>query len=187
MKLRCPDSNDPKFFHAFGRGNDHRPICLDDGDRKAFLFHLGRSVRRHGWQCLAYCLMDNHFHLVVHTTPLALSRGLRDFKSGHAQGFHKAHGTTGHLFEPNPRPRVIRNEAYLFTTLAYVLWNPVDAGCCRDPGDWEWSSFRSTLQPGMKHDWFDPTAVLSIFREDLIAARTAFADFVRAGSPRRRS
>jgi len=180
MEPKPNPREDSYFFHLFGRGNHQERIVLDDKDRAAFLYYLGRVVRRLDWSCLAYCLMDNHFHILIRAGKSTVPRGLQSFKGAHARRFNRVHHLRGHLFETNPGPRVIRNETYLFTALKYVLLNPVGAGCCTDPGGWEWSSFRGTVVEGAGPDWFDPTAVLSMFREDRESARRRFREFVMA-------
>lgn len=131
-----------RLFHVTTRGVERRLVFLDDEDRRLFRRLLLEVASRHGWTIHAYCLMGNHVHLVVETSPTELSRGMHRLLFRYAQRFNSKHERTGHLFAGRFGARVIRNLRYLVNTCLYVLWNPVRAGLCRRPGDWRWSGGR---------------------------------------------
>jgi REP element-mobilizing transposase RayT len=120
------------------------PIFVDDADRRMFMAFLARSIHRERWVCLAYCLMANHYHLIVQLTDSNLSRGMQQLNWLHALRFNERHGHVGHLFDSRFRSRTIETTDHLLTALAYVALNPVRAGLCVDPAEWPWSSFRAT-------------------------------------------
>ena len=125
------------------------PIFLDDDDRRLFIALVAQTVHRNRWSCLAYCLMLNHFHLLVSLADENLSKGMHRLNGVYARRFNERHGFTGHLFEARFASRSIRSNIHLINTASYVVLNPVRAGLCDDPADWQWSSFRATagLEP----------------------------------------
>ena len=105
---------------------------------------LAQASYRRDWVCLAYCLMTNHFHLVLALREETLSRGMHRLNLLFARRFNERHGHVGHLFEARFSAGVIESESHLLESLRYVVLNPVRAGLCADPAGWAWSSFRAT-------------------------------------------
>src|SRR5687768_8730792 len=89
----------PGVYHVYARGNDRRRIFLDDEDRRRYLALLAAVTSHRRWLTMAYCLMDNHVHLLIETLEPNLGRGMHRLQGGFAQWFNKRHGTTGHVFE----------------------------------------------------------------------------------------
>jgi len=133
------------LHHVYARGNDKRRIYLDDLDRRRYLSTLGRVVTWMRWRCLAYCLMDNHVHLLIETPHPNLGRGMQRLHGGYAQDFNRRHGRTGHLFEGRYGSVSIRSDEQLWTVIAYIARNPVAGGLCEQPDQWRWSSHAQTL------------------------------------------
>jgi putative transposase len=131
---------DYRFFHAYARGVDRMAISRDDFDRAAWVALLERAVRRFELTIHTYCLMPNHFHLVVESELNDLSRGMHHLNGVYAQRFNRRHERSGHLFQERFGVRAIGDEAYLYGACAYVLDNPVRAGLCESPDDWPWSA-----------------------------------------------
>lgn len=92
LRLEFPDA----IYHVTSRGNAQNAVFLDDEDRKLF-FYLGEVVVRFGWLCHAYCLMDNHYHLLIETPEGNLSLGMRQLNGVYTQRFNRRHGRVGHL------------------------------------------------------------------------------------------
>lgn len=130
--------------HVSTRGVRRQPIFGDDLDRRMFIAFLAQSIHRCRWSCLAYCLMGNHFHLVLRLSGANLSGGMHRLNGVYARRFNERHGHVGHLFDARFASSVVETEAHLLEALRYVVLNPVRAGICADPGDWPWSSFRAT-------------------------------------------
>jgi putative transposase len=128
-------------YHVTARGVARCAISHDD-DRRFFLALLARAVRRADWTCHAFCLMPNHYHVVVETVLERLSRGLHRLNGDYAQAFNQRHGRSGHLFGDRFAAFAIRDDEHLRQACEYVLQNPVRAGLCERAADWRWGGYR---------------------------------------------
>jgi putative transposase len=131
-------------YHLTSRGNAREAIVRDEIDRLAFLRTLARVVDRFGWLCHSYCLMDNHYHLVIETPQPNLSSGMRQLNGLHAQFFNGRYDRCGHVFQARFRSLLVEKDSYLLAVCRYVVLNPVRAGICEQPEEWPWSSYRAT-------------------------------------------
>jgi REP element-mobilizing transposase RayT len=131
-------------YHVTARGVRGLPIAVDDDDRLVFLRFLDAAVARFHWICTAYCLMTNHFHLLVETPDGDLARGMQLLNSRLAQAFNRRHGVKGHLFERRYHAVVVADDAQLLEAARYVVLNPVRANVCSSPERWRWSSYRAS-------------------------------------------
>jgi REP element-mobilizing transposase RayT len=177
------------LYHVTARGNERRNIFLGNinGDRAAFLEVLAATCERFNWTCHAYCLMTNHYHLLVETPDANLSKGMRQLNGVYTQRVNRTHGRVGHLFQGRFKGIIVQREAYLLELARYVVLNPVRAGMVRTPEDWPWSSYRATVgevpaPPYLQTDW-----LLRAFagdRETAVAGYRRFvADGITAPSP----
>ena len=130
-------------YHVGTRGVDGTPIFRVDDDRRAFLRLLAEVVQRNDWLVHAFCLMTNHYHLVVEALREQLSDGFHRLNGVYAQSFNRRYDRRGHLFGDRFWSGLIEDEDELRTTCTYVLANPVRAGLCATPPDWPWSGSRS--------------------------------------------
>ena len=128
-------------YHVTSRGNRRQAIYQDDDDRRQFLAFHDRVVQRYGWVLHAYCLMTNHFHLLVETPEPNLSAGMQRLKSEYATYFNDRFALVGHLFQQRFGSSLIEGDEYYTEALRYIAFNPVKAGLCQHPTDWPWSSF----------------------------------------------
>src|SRR5919108_6608630 len=87
------------IYHVTSRGNAREDICLDDTDRAMFLGVLAEVISRFEWRCYAYCLMGNHYHLLIETPEPNLSKGMRQLNGVYTQRFNRRHGRVGHVFQ----------------------------------------------------------------------------------------
>jgi putative transposase len=131
--------------HVYARGNDGCAVFRDDVDRERYLALIDATVRLTRWRCLTYCLMTNHVHLLVETPEPNLGKGMHGLHSEYARRFNKRYDRTGHLFGDRFGSVHVRDDTQLWTVMAYIAVNPVDAGMCARPEDWLWSSHRSIL------------------------------------------
>jgi putative transposase len=128
-------------YHVTSRGDRREPIFVDDSDRAALLDVAGHSLERFDAQMLAYCLMGNHYHFVIHTRRPNLSQLMRQINGVYTQAFNRRHAKVGHLFQGRFKAILVDRENYLFDLCRYVELNPVRAKILAHPGDWPWSSY----------------------------------------------
>jgi putative transposase len=167
------------LYHVTTRGNWKRRIFVDDRDREVFLWLLGEVVADYGWLCHAYCLMDNHYHLLLQTPRANLAAGMRDLNGRYARAFLKRHGHSGHLFGPRYHPVLIERQEHLLEVARYVVLNRVRAQLCDSVEQWPWSSYHATAGLRRRPRFLTTEWTLGLFGYD----RERFAAFVAEGSP----
>jgi REP element-mobilizing transposase RayT len=168
-------------YHVMARGHERSQIFRSDSDFDRFLHVLADVVRDHGWYVHAYCLMPNHYHLLLETPRGRLSEGMRGINGRYAQWFNNRHERTGHLFESRFRSILVDKEAYLLELTRYIVLNPVRAGLCHTPEDWRWSNFRATAGLASGPEWLESNWTLSQFSRHRRAAHEVYWRFVREG------
>ena len=169
------------LYHITTRGNARRPIFKDDRDRFLFLDILHRVSDRYHWLCHAYCLMDNHYHLVVETPEGNLSVGMRQINGIYTQMYNRRHRRTGHLFQGRYKAILVDKESHLLEVCRYVVLNPVRAKAVDHPGRWKWSSYGGTAGIGKPHPALTTDWVLGQFNDRRAAAEKRYREFVRDG------
>ncbi len=128
-------------YHVTSRGNRRQAIYHDDYDRRYFLALRDRVIGRYTWRLRAYCLMTNHFHLLIETPQPTLSEGMQRLQCNYAAYFNERHSLDGHVFQQRFGSRLVKTEEHFLEALRYIAFNPVRAGLCEHPSDWRWSSF----------------------------------------------
>ena len=132
------------IYHVTARGNAKAPTFLTDADYEVFL--SGLTVARHldGLLCHAYCLMENHYHLLVETPRANLDDAMHRLNGTYAIRFNRHHERTGHVFQGRYGAKLITDDNYALTVVRYIAANPVQAGLCAAPEEWPWSSYAAT-------------------------------------------
>jgi putative transposase len=148
--------------HVYARGNNRRRIFLDDFDRNRYLVLLEHVVGRKRWMCLAYCLMDNHVHLLLETPQANLAAGMQLLHGLYGESHNRRHGTSGHLFQGRFGAQRVTSDEQLWTTVRYIARNPVEGGACEQPQRWPWSSHAAILGGGPPA-WLAVDRLLSYF------------------------
>ena len=169
------------LYHVTSRGDRREDIFLDDGDRLQWLALLGHVCDRFDWRCHAYCLMSNHFHLVVETVQASLSAGMRQLNGVYTQSHNRAHGRVGHVFQGRFKAILVQRDSYLLELARYVVLNPVRAGMCAMPQQWPWSSYNATIASSPAPHWLHTSWLLAQFGEEPAPSRHAYVDHVLAG------
>jgi REP element-mobilizing transposase RayT len=131
-------------YHLTARGNARQPIFRDDADRELFLSTPSHVISRYAWRCHAYCLMANHYHLLVETPKANLSRGMRQLNGVYTQAFNRRLGRVGHLFQGRYKAILVEKEAHLLELCRYVVLNPLRVKARQRVEDWRWGSYRAT-------------------------------------------
>jgi putative transposase len=182
MPRKLREEEEGALHHVFARGNDRRPIYLDDTDRRTYLGMLGRTSRKKRWQCLAYCLMENHVHLLLETPEANLGAGMARLHGLYAHTFNERHGRSGHLFQGRYGAVRVRSDEQLWTVAAYIARNPVTAGLCARADLWTWSSHPAVL--GLPAPtWLAVDRLLEHFGSPLAEARRRYAELIDGSDP----
>ena len=164
------------------RGNAKAPIFIDDDDHIKFIDILAKSIATHQWLCHAYCLMNNHYHLLIETPEANLSDGMHLVNGMYTQAFNKKHTRTGHVFEGRFKSIIVEKDSYLLELTRYILRNPVRAGMVESPEEHRWSSYNAMTgripTPGFLHT----DALFSLFGNSRADALNACIDFMNTPS-----
>ncbi len=168
------------LYHVYSRGNWKNDIFIDGSDRRLFLATLAETVARHNWICHAFCLMGNHYHLIVETPDGNLSMGMRYLNGIYTQKFNYAHGKCGHLFQGRFKANLVDKANFLVTLSAYVVINPVKKRYVAKPEDWPWSSYAATLGLRPKPRFLTCDLVLGEMGLNKQSARENYRKFVQA-------
>jgi putative transposase len=169
-------------YHITSRGNQKRRIFADDPDRQRFLRILARVVERNRWICYAYCLMRNHFHLLLQTPLANISRGMQCLNSFYTAAYNRRHNRVGHLLQGRFKGILVEKENYWLTLCRYIVRNPVRAGLCEKPEDYAWSSCRATLGWTSKPRFLEVDEILRSFGPNRETAQRAYLQFIEGGA-----
>jgi REP element-mobilizing transposase RayT len=168
-------------YHVTSRGNEKKPVFKDDQDREKFLNTLQHVNKRYNWICHAYCLMTNHFHILIETPDGNLSLGMRQLNGVYTQLFNKWHGRTGHLFQGRYKAILIQKDSHLLEVCRYVVLNPVRARMVEKPEQWKWSSYLATDGKTKPHPCLTTDWVLGQFSGKRGKAEQEYRQFVQWG------
>jgi putative transposase len=177
------------LYHITARGNRLNAIYRDDTDRRVWLEVLGLVCERFHFVVHAYCLMTNHFHLMVETVEGNLAQGMRQLNGMYSQRVNRRHNLVGHVFQGRYHAVLVQKEAHLLELARYIALNPVRAGIVLRHEEWRWSSYHAMLDDRSAPLWLDTEWLLGQFGYGNDAVE-AFRKFVAAGigaeSPLRR-
>lgn len=169
------------LYHVTSRGNARAAIFLDDYDRQSFLRVITEVVIRFNWLCYAYCLMDNHYHIVIETPEPNLSVGMRHLNGVYTQNLNRRHNRVGHIFQGRFKAILVEKEHHLLELCRYVVLNPVRAGVVSAPENWNWSSYSATSGREEKPDFLNILWILTCFSKKLSQSQRAYRRFVSEG------
>lgn len=169
------------LYHVTARGDRQEDIYLDDEDRRDFLDILGSVHQRFNWLIHAYCLMDNHYHLLVETPDGNLSQGMRQLNGVYTQNSNRRHRRVGHVFQGRYKAILVQKESYLLELARYIVLNPVRARMVRKTEEWPWSSYRDTADLRESPAWLMTDWILSAFGKRKSRAMEKYREFVREG------
>ncbi len=169
------------FYHITSRGNARRKIFRDNNSRKKFLDVLAFVVKRFNWLCHAYCLMDNHYHLLVETPDANLSMGMRQLNGIYTQKYNNIYRTVGHIFQGRYKAIVVEKENYFLELCRYIVLNPVRAKMVTRPGAWKWSSYAFTVGSKKPPEILTVDDILNQFGNNRRKAEKNYKEFIREG------
>lgn len=166
------------FYHVTSRGNERRDIFIDDTDRKKFLSYIQTSYERYNPVFHAYCLMDNHYHILLETPEGNLSRIIRHINGAYTTYFNSRHKRSGHLFQGRYKSVIVEADEYAAELSRYIHLNPVRAGITKQPEQYPWSSYRYYLNNKHIPKWLDVDFILGYFSKRKSVAKRKYSEFV---------
>ena len=169
------------LYHVTSRGDGQEDVYLNDQDRRDFLSLLGRVCKRFNWTVHAYCLMSNHYHLLIETPDSNLSQGMRQLNGVYTQHFNRSHDRVGHVFQGRYKAVIVQKDSYLLELSRYIVLNPVRARMVRSVKDWPWSSYRASCGMSSSPDCLSTDGLLSAFARTRKVAIERYRDFVAQG------
>lgn len=133
-------------FHVLNRGNGKNDIFHKHGDYHAFIGVMAEAVEMFDVNFLAYCLMPNHFHLLLQPDRgIELSRMMQWLMTCHVRRYHQHYGTSGHVWQGRYKSFIVQEDEHLLTVIRYVEGNPVRSGLAKSANSWRWSSHQERL------------------------------------------
>ncbi|MBI2982138.1 MAG: transposase [Deltaproteobacteria bacterium] len=168
-------------YHLTSRGDGREDIFLSDADQRLFLDLLAETVQRCQWLCHAYCLMSNHYHLLIETPRANLSQGMRHLNGVYTQRFNRRYRRVGHVFQGRYKAIVVQRDVHLLELCRYVVLNPVRARMVKKAENWEWSSYRATVGQETKPAWLTTDWILAQFGRRRSICVKAYGRFVQDG------
>ena len=169
------------LYHVTSRGDRREDIYEDDIDRKVFMTLFEEVCENYNWDCHAYCLMSNHYHLLIETPGANLSKGMRQLNGVYSQKYNLRHKKVGHVFQGRYHAILVEKEKYLLELSRYIVLNPVRANMVRKPDEWSWSSYNSVIHNGHVGDWLNCDWLLSCFNTNRDIAVKLYIEFVANG------
>ena len=168
------------LYHLTARGDRQEPIFEDDDDRLVFLDLLAKEVLQQGWVLYAFCLMANHYHLLLETPEPNLVQGMRRLNGVYSQAFNRRYHRVGHVLQGRYKSILVDKDVHFPELCRYVVLNPMRVGMVASIEDWHWSSYLPTAGVVPCPPWLNAAAVLGLFG-DGVTARRAYERFVAEG------
>jgi len=169
------------LYHVTSRGDRRELIYDTDKDRDKWLEILGNVCTRYNWRCHAYCLMDNHYHIVIETAEANLSKGMRQLNGVYTQYYNREHERVGHVFQGRYKGILVERDEYLLELSRYVVLNPIRAKMVKNISDWKWSSYHAAIGSRDGQAWLEVNWVLGQFSNERKPAIERYINFVREG------
>lgn len=166
------------LYHITSRGDGREKIYLTDDDRDVFLSILNDVYNKFNWQFHAYCLMSNHYHLLVETPQTNLSKGMQYLNGVYTQRFNRIHNRVGHVFQGRFKSILVEKESYLLELARYIVLNPVRANMVLSVSDWPWSSYLATVGQVLTPVWLNIDWILSVFSDCKLTSMNKYQRFV---------
>lgn len=134
---------DSAIYHVINRGNSKQEIFHKDMDYEIFIDLIRKTKLKYKIQIFAYCLMPNHFHILLKSEEL--SKYMHLLMSSHVRKYHKHYGTSGHIWQGRYKSFIVQSDEHLLVISRYIEGNPVRGGLVKSAKDWKWSSHLDRL------------------------------------------
>jgi len=169
------------LYHVTSRGDRREDIYEDDTDRRVFLDLFSDVCESYNWDCHGYCLMSNHYHLLIETPEPNLTHGMRQLNGVYSQKYNHRHKKVGHVFQGRYVSILVDKESYLLELTRYIVLNPVRANMVSHVSDWPWSSYRSVVGRSMVPSFLNVKWVLTCFDRNKERSIEQYINFINEG------
>jgi putative transposase len=173
--------DDEATVHAGSRGSNKAQIAWDGQDYASMVAEIARAATLQEWRVLAWCVMPNHYHLVMRMTRGGFSVGFQQINGNYSRRVNRRYDREAHLWKNRPWCVDVSSPAHLVGAIVYTLRNPVAAGLCEFAHEWPYSSYRAMVGFEDAPPWLAVTEALSLFGHDEASARRTLAETVHAG------
>ncbi|PIP84454.1 MAG: hypothetical protein COR54_04045 [Elusimicrobia bacterium CG22_combo_CG10-13_8_21_14_all_63_91] len=180
MKRRSSSHSPGLIFHIYNRGNNRGVIFHDEADHLFYLLVISEARVKFGFKLFAYCLIPNHYHLVIQVGDTPIYKIMHWIQLRFAIRYNKKYAHTGHVFEERFHSELVAKNSYFLELLRYVHLNPYRAGLAKGLLDYRWTSAHSYFAPPGEIE-IDSDFPLSVFSDDENEARTRLREFFEAG------
>ena len=165
------------------RGRRSEAIFLNDADRQSFVKVLQETAKIWNLRISAYCLMSNHYHLLIQTPDGNLARCMRHINGIYTQRFNRSHKKEGQLFRGRYKAVLVDGDSHLLEVLRYIHRNPLQAGIAENFDDYQWSSHHGYMSSAKKWQWLNKAPLLAMLTDKKSRQKFAYIDFVSKGEP----
>jgi len=169
------------FYHIVQRGTERKSVFKEDKDKQRFLAYLETTFLRYRSICHAYCLMDNHYHLIIETPGANITKIMHYLNTSYAVYFNTKYRRVGPLYQGRFKSIIVQADEYLHHLSRYIHLNPVRAKIDEDPVKYKWSSYNSYLGKNKKPAWLEIGFVMSNFGKKIAPARKRYREYVLGG------
>jgi len=170
------------WYHVMNRGRRSENVFLSEFDYNSFVELLEETCEAWNIRIAAYCLMPNHYHLLVHTPEGNISRAMRHVNGVYTQRFNKRHNLDGQLFRGRYKSILVSGDAYLLQLVRYIHRNPIKSGLVEDMKAYQWSSHRAYLSVAKKWNWLHKEFILDLLGGKNMQKLSAYRRFVAVDS-----
>ena len=168
------------FYHVTSRGNEQKAVFKSKRDREKFLEYLGSATERYNAGIHGFCLMDNHYHLLLETPSANLPQIMRHINGAYTTYFNIKRDRSGHLFQGRYKAILVDKDTYAKELSRYIHLNPVRAHMAKTPGDYPWTSYTAYIGESEVPDWLHRDFILAFFGKQTATAQKRYREFVLA-------
>jgi REP element-mobilizing transposase RayT len=177
LRIEYPNA----FYHITSRGNERRAIFRSKEDYERFLGYFESATERYGARIHCFCLMPNHYHLLLETPRANLRRILHHLNTSYTNYFNAKTGRVGHLFQGRYRAILVEKDTYALELSRYIHLNPVRAHLVKEPSQYPWSSYLTYVEGERRWGWLDMKFILGQLSSNEREALSRYQTFVREG------
>lgn len=163
------------LYHVMCRGNNGEYVLTEE-EKPKYVRLIAKYKERYGFKIYAYCIMDNHVHLLIETGDMPLSKIMQGIQQSFTQYYNKKYDRTGHVFQQRYKAQLCDKERYLLELIKYIHYNPVEAGIIQGL-NYKWSS-HSSYTAGRDDELVEVNFILGIFSENPIIAKKEYRNFM---------